>query len=80
MTMHMSTISVTSGGQASHVTLQAPYGTEVMLTVYDESTESTIVLDIDKVEDLIAELKDVLHKMKGYDAALDKDDWIEANL
>ena len=80
MTMHVSSISMISGGYAAHISLQAAYGATVDLTVYDDDTESTITLDIETVEDLIAELKDVLHKMKGYEAAQDKDAWIEADL
>ena len=80
MTMHVSSISMISGSHAAHISLQAAYGATVDLTVYDDDTESTITLDIETVEDLIAELKDVLHKMKGYEAAQDKDAWIEADL
>lgn len=80
MTMHASSISVINGNQSSHIFLQAAYCDNVDLAVYSKGTSATISLDIDSVEDLIAELKDVLHKLKEYEAAEDKDAWIEADL
>ena len=80
MTMYLSTISTIYEDKSdAHLSLQAPYGTSVDLTVYDKDTESTISLEIDDVESLIECLTEVIIKMKGYDKAKDKEKWIREN-
>lgn len=79
MTMHMSTFSFINDETSAHIVIDVPYGTSLMITVHENDTMATAGLDIEDVEALIEELSAALKKMKSFDAAEDKDAWIDAN-